>query len=512
MSQVGQSGSTQNAPVDYSSQAGAAKGLESLDRVGSGDLDSKNLRLADQKVQSDVLLGQQQRIPHLDQPGGVKPTSLESANTEVAEISKTTDAAVKSLVELLENAKNGTLSPEQQQRIGQHIDSTKGAASYISNLHGEGVGTAEGKRSVLAGMGFNQSQLDSLLSLANPDDTGGSLASKHGGQAALQGKQSALSSLGFSESQVEALLSLASPDEDGSSLASTHQAGSDPKGALQALGFSSGQADRLVALLNGQSPQGSAEQRALLTQMGYSDAEIDVMLSAADSKSLSQQNAVIKGTTAEQAQELQNAANPNIFSTGNIAADKIVEQLFDIFMVLELLHEMNVNSRINAREQRSLEYDAAKQEILAQADEMKQAAVNRLIGGVISGAAKIAAGAISAAGSLAGPKANSPAGADATALSQAQSAALQRGMQSATAVSQIVSGAGDVAASGFNYQASLHDAKQKEHEAFQKTHDNAAQSWSEMMQLHQDMVKTVQSKMDEIIRTTSETLKSLTRG
>ena len=511
MSQVGQSGSTQNAPVDYSSQAGAAKGLESLDRVGSGDLDSKNLRLADQKAQSDVLRGQQQRIPQLDQPDDVMPTSLESANTEVAEISKTTDAAVKSMVELLENAKNGTLSPEQQQRIGQHMDSTKGAASYISNLHGQGIGTAEGKRSVLAGMGFNQSQLDALLSLANPDDAGNPLASMHGGQAALQGKQSALSSMGFSDSQIEALLSLANPD-DGNALASTHQAGSNPKGALQALGFSSGQADRLVALLNGQSPQGSAEQRALLTQMGYSDAEIDVMLSAADSKSLSQQNAVIKGTTAEQAQELQAAANPNIFSTGNIAADKIVEQLFDIFMVLELLHEMNVNSRRNAREQRSLEYDAAKQEILAQADEMKKAAVHRLVGGVIAGAAKIAAGAISGAGALAGPKANSSAGADATAQSQAQSAALQRSMQSATAVSQMVSGAGDMAAAGFNYQASLHDAKQKEHEAFQKTHDNAAQSWSEMMQLHQDMVKTVQSKMDEIIRTTFETLKSLTRG
>ena len=466
------------------------------------------------KTRSEVLQGQQARAPELEQPSDVKPTSLESANAEVGDLNETTEMATKKGMELLQHAREGKLTAGEQGRIGEHAGNLKGAASYISNLHGQGIGTAEGKRSVLAGLGFNQSQLDALLSMANPDDAGNSLASLHGGQAALQTKQTALSSLGFSDSQVEALLSLANPDDEGNALASTHQAGSSPKGTLQSLGFSSAQADRFLALLNGQNPPGSAEHRALLSQMGYNDAEIDVMLSAADSKSLKQQDALLKTTSSADVDQMQqqSAAVSDIFSHGSAAADQVIEQLFDIFMVLELFHEMSVRSRRTARETRSLEYDAAKQEILNQADEMKKSAVHRLVAGVISGAAKVAAGAISGAGAFAGAKSKAPAGADATAQSQAQSAALQQSMQRATAVSQMVSGAGDMAAAGFNYQASMHDAKQKEHEAYQKTHDNAAQAWSEYMQLHQDMVKTVQSKMDEIIRTWYETLKSTYPG
>ena len=513
MSQVGHTGSTQNAPVDYSSHAAASKGLESLDKVGSGALDSQNIRLADQKAGSGVLVGQQLRIPELQQPDDVKPTTLSSANTEIGDLGKLTEKAAKSTVSLIENAKAGTLTPEQQARLEQHGEHLKGAADYLSSLHGQGLDTAEGQRSVLTGLGFNKTQLDSLLSFANPDDAGNSLASLHGGQAALQGKESALSSLGFSDSQVEALLSLANTDDEGSSLASTHQSGSSPKEALQSLlGFTSGQADRVLALLNGQTPQGSAEQRALLSQIGYSDTEIDVILSAADPQALKQQNAVLKGTTAEQAARLEEQATATQSFAAAKVTEEIIKQLVDIFAVLELLHEMSVQSRRTAKETRSLEYDAAKQEILNQADEMKKAAVHRLIGGVVSGVAKIAAGAISGAGAMAGAKAKTIAGADATAQSQAQSAALQRSMQSATAVSQAVGATGDVTAAGFNYQAAVHDASQKEHEAYQKTHENAAQAESEWMQLQQDMVKTVQSKMDEIIRTTFETQKSLTRG
>ena len=510
MSQVGQTGSTQNAPVDYNSQAGAASDAKSLDKVSAGALDQENIRFADQQTRNEILKGQQVRAPELDVPEEVKPTALEAANSDVGDVSKLTEKVLKSTDSLLQNGLNGTLTPEQQARLKQHSQTLAGTAGYLSAIHGHNLGSAEGKRSVLAGLGFSQSQMDALLSLANPDDAGSGLASIHG--APLQGKKDALANLGFSESQVEALLSLADPDDSGNSLASLRQAGSDVKAGLQALGFTANQAERLQALLNGQPSAGSAEQKQLLTQMGLNEEAAEVVLTNANPAAVKQQDALIKGTNAEQIAQLQSQAQlTSAFSTGAPYSAGVVEQLADIFVVLELLHEMAVQSRRTAREVRSAEYDAAKQEILNQADEMKKAAVQTLVAGAVSGAAKVAAGAVSAAGAFGGAKGKAPAGADATAQSQAQSAAMQQSMQRAGAVSQMVQGAGDMAAAGFNYQASLHSAKQKEHEAFQKTHENSAQSSSEFMQLHQDMVKTVQSKMDEIIRTWFETLKSTNR-
>ena len=303
MSQVGQTGSTQNAPVDYSSQAGAASDAKSLDRVSAGNFDQQNIRFTDQHTQNEILKGQQIRAPELDVPEDVKPTALEAANSDIGDVSKLTEKVLKNTDSLIQNGLNGTLTPEQQTRLKQHASTLTGTANYLSALHGNGLGTAEGKRSVLAGLGYNMAQLDALTSLANPDDAGNSLASLHG--ASLQGKKDALASLGFSESQVEALLSLADPDDSGNSLASLRQAGSDVKAALQTLGFTANQAERLQALLNGQPSAGSAEQKQLLTQMGFNDEAAEVVLTNANPAAVRQQNSLIKGTNSEQITQLQ---------------------------------------------------------------------------------------------------------------------------------------------------------------------------------------------------------------
>lgn len=507
---VGQTGSTQNTPVDYSGDPAAMQRAESTEKVAAGHLDKENIRMADKKAQSDILAGQEPRIPNLDEPDDVKPTAMDAASADVNEVSEMTDNVEKEMVSLMENAKNGQLTPEQQAKLQEYAEQMEGAGEYIDNLHGRGVGTQEGKRSVLAGLGLSLSQIEDALSLANPDDKQ-DLAAKFGGKANLQNIQSALKDRGFNDSQIEALLSFANPDDADNVLSSLHQAGSDTKSALKALGFSASQADRLMAVLNGQSPQGSPELRALYSQMGFDQAETDILFAIADPKALMEQDALLQSTSPGQLQA-QAAMVQNLFTTGFVAADKVIEQLFDIFMVMELLHQMNAVARRNARESRSLEYDSAKLEILKQADEMKKAATNRLIGGLISGAAKIAAGAISGASAAGGMKAKTPNGADASSRAQAQAAASQAAIAKGNAVSQMVNGMGEMAQAGFNYQATLHDALQKEHEARQKTHENAAQSWSEMMQIHQDMVKTMQSKLDEIIRTWYETLKTTTRG
>lgn len=303
--------------------------------------------------------------------------------------------------------------------------------------------------------------------------------------------------MGFSESQVDALLSLADPDDEGNSLMSTHQAGSGKhKSALASQGFSNAQTQRLTALLNGQT-FGTEQQKELLKQMGFSDAEADVLLAAADPQSLKTQGNLARTTDANQLAHLQEMAKAaNILSTGSPIGDRVLQQLVDIFTVFELLHEMSIQGRRTARETRAVEYDAAKQEVLNQADEIRSAAAWALGAGIAGGVAKIGAGSVAIFGARGGGSA----------------AEQSIRMQLATQRAQIVGGFGDIASASLNYQSSKHQALQKEHEAYQKTHENSAQSSSEWMQLHQDMVKTVQSKMDEIIRTWFETLKTTTRG
>ncbi len=474
MSQVGHTGSTQQTPVDYNVNSAATHGSKALDEVGRGNLGGDNISYSKESAKTEAFQGQQSRAPVLDVPDEVRPTHLESANADLGEINEANDKALSTTDELAQAMKSGTMTADQQSQIQKHSDTLRGTAGYLNNIHGHNVGSAEGKRSVLAGLGFSQGQLDLLMSMANPDDASSSLASVHGGQAALQNKQDALSSMGFSESQIEAMLSMADP----------------------VAGISQAQMDRYTAALNGQQ-FGTGAQIALLAKMGFSGSQANMILAGANPSSLQAQSNLIQSTSTSQVAQLQAMAQAaNTLSTGSPVGDRVIQQLVDIFAVLELLHEMGVQGRRTARETRAMEYDAAKKEVLNQASEMRKAAVYTLAAGVASGTMKIAAGAVSIGGSMSG--------------GSAQQASVR--MQQSAQASQMVSGVGDLVASGLNYQAAEHSAKQKEHEAFQKTHDNAAQSSSEWMQLQQDMVKTAQSKMDEIIRTWFETLKTTTRG
>ena len=247
--------------------------------------------------------------------------------------------------------------------------------------------------------------------------------------------------------------------------------------------------------------------------MGYSEAEIDILLIGSNPAFLAQQKAVINANSPSKIAELRAATEAvnNLLNSGSPVSDEILNQMVDLFAVFELLHEMSVQSRRTARETRSIEYDAAKEQILSQAKEMEKAAHDRLIGAMTSGAAKIAAGMITIKGSMANPKTPN-AGGDAAAQANARSAAVQQSMQRATAISGVVSASGEMGQAASNFEATKHDVMQKQYEAYQKTHENRAQAESEFLQLQQDMIKTIQSKMDEIIRLWFETLKSTTRG
>ena len=446
-------------------------------------------------------------MPDIDQPDGVKPNHLTQAKSDLNELEKVTDKALSSTFDMVRNAKEGKLSPEQMAKLKEFSETIQGTVSYLNQISGKNTSGSEGKKSVLASLGFSERQMDALMSLANPDDAGNSLESMHGGSAALQDKKDSLKSMGFSNAQVDALMALAAPDGEGNALASMHQATGD-RAKLEALGFTPEQAGRFLALLEGKT-QGNSQQLQQLMSLGLSEKEAKVVLAFADPSSLRNQG-VLSTNNSQQISLLKQAANTaNSLLQGNYAGDPLVKALADIFVVLELMFEMSIVGRKIARESRAIQYDAAKESVLNQAEDIRKAGFHSLLAGTVGGTMKIASGGISVAGAASKTKVDTPEGADANTKSQMQSAATNSKLQKTSAVGTMVGSTGETAGAGFQYQVAQEQAEQKEEEALQKTHENSATSESEWMQLQQDMVKNVQSRMDEIIRSWNDTFKKV---
>ncbi|USE35285.1 hypothetical protein [Endozoicomonas sp. SCSIO W0465] len=477
--------------------------------IKKGDIDfqQESVRLSSSKhIKSEVLndlnkAGQQAK-PSLASPDDLSPNQMTNASKTLATLSKSTDEAMESTKQLFSDVLNGTVTKAEAAKLKSQAAILDDTASHLQFLSGKGVETAEGRRQVLAGMGgFQKFQLDNLEQQSNAKDIQTYLANQHGGAKGLDQKTAILRSLGFSDSQIKTMMSLAPPDTDGSRLDMMRSAGSDVKAVLQALGFGTDAAKGLTALLTGKYAQlGSAEQKQLLAKMGFSQQEIDVILLASNPASLKNQAVLMRNAPQGLSQFLMmSSKGMNLLAAGQSFEDmKMLEQLVDIFAVMELLFKMSANQRASARETRATEYEAAKNEILNQAEEMKSAALMTAIGGWVSAGTKIVSGGIQVGMSV-----------KAGGLDQGS---MQRQVAVANGISQVTSASGDAIKAGTDYQAGMHQAQVKVHEAAQKTRDNAAQSATEFMNLHQDMVKTVISKMDEIIRSWFETLKSTTRA
>ncbi|WP_299731961.1 hypothetical protein [uncultured Endozoicomonas sp.] len=499
MTEVNNSGALhhtqQQAPI---LDAGKLPGKE---RVSGGQLDGKDLTVSSRGAAPNEFINSKGEVaPQLETPGDTSLLDLESASVKIAEISKHAEESLKSTRALLSNIVSGKVTPEQTAQLQQHAAALLETSEYVDNLQGKGLDNTKGKESVLAALGFSDAQLEALLSLANPDDAGNSLASLHGGARSLNAKASVLRSLGFSDSQIDALLSMANPDDDGNSLASLHQSGAGAKELLKALGFQQQQIDKLIGLLNGTlDSSGFSEQAALLKKMGFTDAQAETILSNSDNLKLKEQKKLLESASSEQSNLLKSAAiGFNTLSANQVFGPEILEQLVDMFAVMELLHKMSVEQRQNARTSRSINYEASKQQVLVQAEKMKDAAVKTAIAGFVSAGAKMAAAA--AQGGFAVKSAKGVT----DGVRQAQVAI-------GNALGSSITSMGDIIKTGLDYTATMDQAEIKVREAIQKTYDNAAQSDSEFLNMHQDMIRNVQSKMDEIIRSWFETLKSTTR-
>lgn len=476
-------------------------------KVAAGDLKGDNLRVSSNEVAKSGVLQEFQKPvdnqkPPLAAPGDLSPNQMQSANATMKALSKATDETMATTKQLFNNLLNGGVTEGEAAKLKSRAALLDDTASFMERMSGKNVQTAEDRRQVLAGMGGLQKfQLDNLEQQLSSDDMTTYLAAQHGGAEGLDQKTAILRSLGYTDSQIKTLVALAPPDANGGRVDSMRAAGSDAKAVLQALGFADA-AKGLAALANGQQPKpGSAEQKQLLAKMGFSNQESEVILLSSNPVSLKNQAALMSNAPEGIAQLLRaNSTGMNLLAAGKTFEDmKVLEQLVDIFAVMELLFKMSVTQRKNSREFRAVEYDAAKNEILNQADSMKKAALMTAIGGWASAGTKIISG-------------GAQVGLSVKAGAAPNQGAMQQQVAIANGVSQVISASGDMVKAGTDYQAGMYNAKAKEAEAKLQTHNNAAQSESEFMNLHQDMMKTVLGKMDEIIRSWFETLKSTTRA
>ena len=497
MSEINNSGNTSPIRHPIGSPNLDPGNIENIRRIAGGHLDGDEFSVSNRDGDDRNDVRRSHSGPQLEEPSDTSITQLEDAFTQVGEISERFEEALRATRALIAALASGELTPEQVAQLKQHAATLLGASEYLDNLRGIGLDGAEGKQNLLAALGFNDAQLAALLSLANLDDVEGVLANRHGGAQSLESKASILKSLGFSDGQVDALLSLANPGDDASSLVALHQGGATPRQLLEAFGFQGAQVDKLLSVLNGSFDTAEfSEQMALFQRMGLSEGQAKILLGAGDDMSIDQQRQLIRSNSAEQSEFMRNASQR--LDDLAAVAKGFEQNLVDVFAIMELLHQLSVEQRKNARESRAVNYDAAKQQILNQAEKMKSAALKTAIAGYISAGFKIGAGL--AQGTFAVRSGYAP-----------NQGAMQQQVAYGNAIGSVLGGMGDVGKTAMDYQAAGDHAQVKVHEALQKTYDNAAQSDSEFMNLHQDMIRSVQSKMDEIIRSWFETLKSTTR-
>ena len=336
---------------------------EANQRISAGDLSGKNMSVSNRGAESSELQGTLLKSPVLDKPKNVNTGQMQNANDNVVQANKLTEKVFTDTRTLLGNIQTNNLTPEQVARLKKHAATLQGTSQYIDNMQGKGLNSSQGKRSVLAGMGFPiLSSMRCYRSLVGMMQVI-FLATLHGGAGMLNQKKAMLRQQGFNDSQIQALLSMANP-QDGGGLESLNKA-NNPNALLEALGFKGEQAERLITLLNNQNNTAQfAGQLNLLKKMGFSEAQAEVIVLAGYPEMLNQQKKLMNSVTPAVSELIKaNATGFQLLAGNKIFPEKVLEQLVDIYAILELLHEVSANGRALARQSRQLNYEAAHSEI-----------------------------------------------------------------------------------------------------------------------------------------------------
>ena len=186
----------------------------------------------------------------------------------------------------------------------------------------------------------------------------------------------------------------------------------------------------------------------------------------------------------------------------------------DIFSVMALFQKCAQEMRDSAREVRGAETQAQVTSQRNAAQEIRNAAQDRLKEAWISGGAQVLGGVASvgmgAAGAYYGTK-SIKAGAD-TDIGKALGNKASQFSGSAQGMSGMITGSGTVIASYKAKAAAEHDAKKAEYEADSAVHEKGAQQANDVMQQMLECIRDVKEKFGAIAQAQSESVRSIARN
>lgn len=213
----------------------------------------------------------------------------------------------------------------------------------------------------------------------------------------------------------------------------------------------------------------------------------------------------------------------------------------DIYAVMALFQKLAQEQRTAAREVRHNEMQAQVSTLQSAADEIRNAAKDRLVGAIVSGVMQIGAGAMQIGGAtmslkasagalkdfrtsqkppmeiemqdLSGGKPTQPAH---TPMSTAELGNLTQQASAyssgADGASKVATGIGGMASGIAEFSAAQHDADKARLEAKAKAHEAATQQAGDVMQQMMDVIRDVRDKLNAMEQSRSETTRGIARN
>ena len=488
-------------PIDNSHTTGANynpnissdnKKILNKDKISSGDLRGDNVNISDKDESVKPLLDKNKPVNKLDEPNS-KGGDVKNVDKEVSDIdirTKKIDSVIKSL---LTNIYSGSLTTEQKALLNEFSSKLTNSADYISFLQGDLSNQGTQLKSLFINIGVPVAYANDIMHLLDGNKIDESaLILNSGGEKAYNAKQKILEKLGLNSEQSKLLLMLAPKDIDGSVLGKMEKA-KTPSDVLKALGLNDDQVNKMLDVLDGKG------NGTFLMSLGVDKQYATILQSMVSPEKLLNQQVLGRLASTDAVSLLKaNSEGLKMLADQKVFTPEITKQLVDIFSVMILFHEMGVSQRRFAREGRAAAYAAARNELLNQSKEMEKAAMSSMIGGFVSASTKIIAGAVQTR--VAVKAGNAP-----------NQAVMQQQTAYANGISQMISATGDMIKAGMDYQAGMHQAQIKVSESIQKGWENIAQSESEFLNMYQDLLRMMRTKIEEIDRAHIESLKSSTR-
>ena len=183
----------------------------------------------------------------------------------------------------------------------------------------------------------------------------------------------------------------------------------------------------------------------------------------------------------------------------------------DMYAVMALFTKLAQDQRTAARELRHDETQAQFNTEMQAAQKIRDAAKDRLVGAILSGAMQIGAGAVQiggAAKSIGTAKgAGDPGKNFEVEMQKAQSIGA-----GADGISKAMTGMGGILGGVMEHQAALDDAGKAELEAKAKLHDTAKQQAGDLMQQMQDIIRDIRDKLGSMEQSRIETTRGIARN